>query len=205
MLYYNRKIYSKLPQHARALYSKGFPGFAASDLDTRLLFQDYSYGLEVPKRMSALTQQAFVEHYECDRTYVIGCYSYPTDHQAFLCAGRMAHRMMETTSRSIQCFSVMDICDSWRDIPPAMFYAIYGIDSNMSPGQTSALRSFLYARDGSIRVLIMTGEGTSAPWEIVKNKLHIHMNGLIVLAESESTMQAGAISEKATRRNRVNI
>lgn len=205
MLYYNRKTFSKLPQHARSLYSKGFPGFAVSDLDTRLLYQDYSYGLENPKQMSAITQKIFVEQFECDRTYVVGCYSYPTDHQAFLCAGRMAHRMMETTSRSIQCFSVMDICESWRDIPQAMFYAIYGIDSNMSPGQTAALRSFLYARDGSIRVLIMTGEGANAPWEIAKSKLHIHLNGLIVLAESDSIKQAGVISEKATRRNRSSI
>lgn len=204
MLYHDRKTHAKLPQHARTLYTKGFPGFSVSDMSTPLIFQDYSYGADEPKHMSAITQERFVAHFDAKRSLVIGCYSAPTDHQAFLCAGRMAHRALEET-RSLQCISVMDICESWREIPPAMFYVIYGIDDSLTRGQNSSLRSFLYARDGSFRVLVMTGGTADAPWQIARNNLHIHLNGLIVLADGESPMQSGMISERANRSNRMQI
>lgn len=195
----------KLSVNATALYRKGFPGFAVANPDVPLLFQDYSYGSTTPKRMSAIVQQKFVDGASMSQSLVLGCYSSPTDRQAFQCAGKMAHRALEVT-RSIQCFSVQDIVNNWRDIPQAMVYVIYGVDDALSAGQNSSLRSFLYARDGSMRILVMTGnaENSNAPWDIARTQLHVHLDGLLVLADSDDPMQASMISEKASRRNLFN-
>ena len=207
MLYLNRSSFAakKLSTDSTALYRKGFPAFAIANPDVSLNFQDYSYGTMTPKRMSAVTQKRFVEKASPSQSLVLGCYSSPTDRQAFQCAGKLAHRALEVT-RSIQCFSVQDIVNNWRDVPQAMVYVIYGVDDAMNAGQNSALRSFLYARDGSLRILVMTGsaENSNAPWDIARSQLHIHLDGLLVLADMDDPMQASMISEKATRRNLFN-
>jgi hypothetical protein len=200
MLYQGRQSLAKMGQQERRLYNKGFPVWAVTHNEkTRpLVFQDYNVGVSTPRVITAIMQENAIDHPDCmieNRTVVM--YSAPTDREAFRAAGRMALEAIRQT-RSIECISVMDIVSNWREIPKAMCYYIYGIDENMAAGTASAVRSFLYARDGSLRVLIVAGSDPNnprGPWDIVTKKLHVSADVLFVLSESESTINAGRISK----------
>lgn len=203
MLYHDRRSLSKMGAQERRLFRKGFPAFAVQhELGKKTFtFQDYSYGTTTPKSITAIQQARLLDIDEgLMESSIFVFYEETVDYGAFRAAGYLALRIINHT-RSIECISVMDIVNNWREIPKALVYFIYGIDNEMSPGTASAVRSFLYARDGSMRILIVAGNGAPrGPWDIVAGKLHVAMDFLFVLATQEThNSNVGKITKVASK------
>ena len=122
---------------------------------------------------------------------IISCYSAPTDTAAFECAGAFFEAAVRK-GMSCQCVSAAKIAQDMYDIPRNDLYVIYGVTDLPNGHLDRSLTSFLYDRDGSIRIVVMTGGRNTGPWQIAQNQLHIKMDIHLILND-EDERNAGNI------------
>jgi len=72
------------------------------------------------------------------------------------------------------------------NIPKNDMYVIYGITDLPNPQLDRNLSSFLYERDGSLRILVMSGSANANPWKIAQQQLHLRLDALLVLNDEDA-------------------
>lgn len=189
-----------LTDSGKALFRCGLPVRYMDCAIDDLVFMDYSVGRERPKTVSAPKQHKWVRKFgtSIERTdypnIIVACYSSPTDEAAFQCGGFLMERAWDR-GLSVMCFSIHMLM-SKEPIPKRDAYFIYGVNDGSVPDLDRKLSSFLRERDGSLRVLICTGDsGLTGPWDLLHKQFRIREDILLVLND-ENDLNCGAIHKE---------
>jgi hypothetical protein len=195
----DHKIFNSLSDHEKLCYRLGLPiRFMGHNIKS-MVFVDYTLGSEVPVLISAVKQKrkARLWHKTMSRNSglagILGCYSSPTDTAAFECAGALFEAGV-AVGMSCLCISVARIAMDLFNIPKNDMYVIYGITDLPNPQLDRNLSSFLYERDGSMRILVMSGSGNTNPWKIAQQQLHLRLDALLVLND-ENSKNSGSVEK----------
>lgn len=185
------KIYASLSPHEQLCFKLGLPIRFMNHKIRDLVFMDYSLGYETKKLISAPRQKEHARklkqnmtRHNPDLAGILGCYSSPTDTAAFECAGSIFEACVKAGMSSI-CIPATRIAHDMYDIPKSDAYLIYGISDLPNPNIDRPLTSFLYERDGSLRILVLTGSGEKGPWEIAQHQLRIKFDAFFVLNDHD--------------------
>jgi hypothetical protein len=156
----DHQIYKSLDPHGQLCYKLGLPIPFMNHKIRDMVFMDYTVGTEVPKLVSAPKQQRHAKRIKQnmsrnnpDLTGILGCYSSPTDTAAFECGGSIFEACVKAGMSAI-CVSAARIAHEMYEIPKSDAYLIYGISDLPNPNIDRPLTSFLYERDGSLRILV---------------------------------------------------
>jgi hypothetical protein len=187
----DHKIYQSLSAHEQLCYKLGLPLKFMNHKVRDLVFMDYNVGQDVTKLVSAPRQQKHARklkqnmtRHNPDLNGILGCYSSPTDTAAFECAGSIFEACVKAGMSSI-CIPASRIAHDMYDIPKSDVYLIYGISDLPYPNIDRPLTSFLYERDGSLRIVVMTGSGAKGPWDISQHQLRIKFDMFFVLNDHD--------------------
>lgn len=196
----DHKLYHALNDEEKSAYRLGVPiKFLGHNIKS-MTFVDYTLGSEVPKHISATKQKRWaldlcsnMSRHTVGRG-IVGCYSTPTDTAAFECAGAIFQTGLRT-GMSCVCVSAARVAQDYHDIPKNDMYVIYGIDDLPNPQLDRSVKSFLYERDGSLRVLVMSGSASTNPWKIAQQQLHLRLDVLLVLNDEDGRNNIGSIEK----------
>lgn len=192
------KTYHKLSDREKVLFKRGLPLRFMGRKLTDHTFMDYSIGVENTKHVSAMKQFKWVRGFMGDVSRhenisgIVSLFSTPTDNAAFECGAMMFEAAFDR-GLSCLCVSMERIRQDLTSIGAYDFYLIYGLTDASVPDLDRSLRSFLYERDGSMRMIVMSGvESSNGPWSIMHNQLRIKPNIMLVLNDTDDHNQ-GAI------------
>jgi hypothetical protein len=181
----------------KILFKRGLPRRFMGAKQNEHTYMDYSIGVENAKHVTAIKQQRWVRDFMTNISRhesggIIGLYSTPTDTAAFRCGGMLFEAAFDKGLTCL-CVSMEQIQQNLASVGCHDFYLIYGLTDTPVPLLDRSLKSFLYERSGSLRVVVMSGEPTNnAPWNIMHNQLRIKPNLTLVLNDTDDHNQ-GAI------------
>lgn len=196
----DHKLFHSLSAHEQVAYRAGLPiKFMGHKLSNQV-FIDYTMGSEFPVPVPAVKQKRWVKDL-CKNLSrhthgggIVGCYSSPTDTAAFECAGAIMQAGIEA-GMACTCVSSAKIATEAQSIGKNDMYVVYGITDVVSPQLDRHLSSFLYERDGSLRVLVMAGSSSTNPWRIAQQQLRLRMDVLLVLNDEDGRNNIGNIEK----------
>lgn len=193
------RLFRSLPESEQLCFKNGLPlRYMGHSIDD-MVFIDYSIGFENPKHMSAIRQKKWARKYVKNMSRhndpgIICCYSSPTDTAAFECAGAIFQAGVKT-GMSCVCVSAARVAASLHEIPKNDLYVIYGVTDIPSPTLDRSVTSFLYERDGSQRIVVMSGSDyVSKPWDVAKAQLKIKLDVMLVLND-DNELNTGTIEK----------
>lgn len=196
----DHKLYHSLKDESKIAYKLGVPIKFLDHNIKSMTFVDYTLGSEVPTTISAVKQKRWalelcsgMSRHTAGRG-IVGCYSSPTDTAAFECAGSIFQAGI-ATGMSCVCVSAARIAHEYHEIPKNDMYVIYGIDDLPNPQIDRFVKSFLYERDGSLRILVMSGSANTNPWKIAQQQLHLRIDVLLVLNDEDGRNNIGSIEK----------
>lgn len=198
----DHKLYHSLTDHEKLCYKYGLPIRFMQHNIKNMVFMDYDVGRENPKTISAPKQKKWAMSLAANMSRhnntagIITCYSSPTDTAAFECAGALFQAGVET-GMSCLCVSASRLAEELNEIPKNDLYLIYGITDNPSPLLDRCVKSFLYERDGSLRILVVAGSDNHiAPFNITENQLRLKTDVLLMLNDVDD-LNFGKVKVKA--------
>lgn len=187
----NNARYMTLSKHEQLCYRSGLPIRFMNHMIEDLVFVDYSVGVNPPKPVTAVKQDKWAKKLKKTMTrhnedsLIVACFSAPTDTAAFKCAGSFFEAGLRV-GMSCGCYSAQQIKSDWSTIPKHDMYVIYGLTDQPQHDIDRAVASFLHARDGVLRILVLAGSPSPiSPWEIIRKQLKLRVDILLVLNDED--------------------
>lgn len=196
----DHKLFHSLNEREKIAYKAGVPIKFLGHNVQNMTFVDYTLGAELPKTISAPKQRKWATRLCAEMSRhthgggIIGCYSSPTDTAAFECAGSIFQAGVDA-GMSCVCVSAARVAANLGDIPKNDLYVVYGVTDSANNQLDRYLSSFLYERDGSLRILVMSGSPSTNPWKIAQQQLHLRMDVLLVLNDEDGRNSIGNIEK----------
>ena len=184
-------FYFRLSDHEKKCYNAGLPIRYTGKQIHDLSFTPYLIGER--KRVTAQRQEDGLSNFASKLSVnagfngIMAFHSAPTDEAAFQAAASVFETAIER-GFACRCLSTSQLLAK-DSVGACDVYLVHGVNDLPNPQAIWALRDFMRDRDGSLRMLVMTGGRELALDVLIHEQLRMHCDFLFCLQDEASTIE----------------